>query len=409
MQLSGLLEKLKGLFKAEFLISSVTPLFCFLLVNGVILGQFSEETNAWVKNYFLLDLAPQTVLAAIVSIALLVLAYVFSTFNLSLREILEGKNLPAWLTAWLKRAETERLNVLEAQFKGYRRIRRELIQQTPLWKVALRAARKQGTAKNICNYPEKKNPTRDLITELESRRWRGESLQVVDLKPTVDSLKGELTANSAELRDDENSRRLDRDHQRLVGLIDYARERAEEDYIRLFNEREFNFSRYGVAATRLGNIAESVGSYAFSRYGMNLDCFWTRLQRVLQGKKEFNETLRDAKTQLDFMVSFFWLTVASTALWLVALPLVCHTWLAFAAVWLAGPALARLWYLIAVQNYRSFADLLRSSVDLFRFDLLNELKIAPPPDSESERRLWDDLNRKIGYGDDKFICYKETK
>ena len=109
MQLSGLLEKLKGLFTQAFLISSVTPLLCFVLVNGAILGRFSESVNEWVKNYFLLGTAEKTVRGAMLSIALLVVAYVFSTFNLGLREMLEGKHLPQWLVCRLQRTETERL------------------------------------------------------------------------------------------------------------------------------------------------------------------------------------------------------------------------------------------------------------------------------------------------------------
>ena len=55
MQLSGLLEKLRGLFSPAFLLSSVTPLFCFLLVNGAILGAFNEHAKAWITDFFLAD------------------------------------------------------------------------------------------------------------------------------------------------------------------------------------------------------------------------------------------------------------------------------------------------------------------------------------------------------------------
>jgi len=429
MQLSGLLEKLRGLFTPAFLISSVTPLFCFILINGAILSLFSDSVETWLKDYFLIDstaktAAAVTVRGAVLSIALLVLSYVFSTLNLGLREILEGKNLEKmklkWLRIRLQNAQMERLRLLEEEFNASRRLRRQLNTRSEEWKRTLWGSRKAGVEKDrinpTCVFPEipvdADKGIMDAISKLASKRSRRETIQVEELQALVKLFAEKLKGNSTEIPRDkaghEDSARLERQFRQLLDLIDYAAGKAEEDFIRAFNEREFNFSRYTVAPTRLGNIAESVSSYAFSRYGMNLDCFWTRLQKVLQGQKEFNGTLQDAKTQLDFMVSFFWLTIASTVLWLVVLPFVSHTWLPFAAVWLVGPALARLWYLIAVQNYRSFADLLRSSVDLFRFDLLKELKISPPPDSESERRLWGDLNRKIGYGDDIFICYKES-
>ena len=79
MQLSGLLEKLRGLFTPAFLISSVTPLFCFVLINGAILSSFNDSAEIWLKNYFLMDSTAKTTTAvtvrgAVLSIALLVLA-----------------------------------------------------------------------------------------------------------------------------------------------------------------------------------------------------------------------------------------------------------------------------------------------------------------------------------------------
>jgi hypothetical protein len=45
-------------------------------------------------------------------------------------------------------------------------------------------------------------------------------------------------------------------------------------------------------------------------------------------------------------------------------------------------------YLVAVAQYRTLADLLRSSVDLFRFDLLAALRHPQPDGVKEERYLW---------------------
>jgi hypothetical protein len=406
VQLSSLLEKLTGLFTPAFLISSVTPLFCFILVNAAILGQFNHTVSAWVQSYFLLGIAPKTVIAAIVSITLLVIAYVFSTLNLSLRQILEGEYLPTSVASRLRDSETARLNALLKEFRGFQKTRWQLSRQWRSWLEELQEARGKGIALNTCNYPENSDVHASLAN-LEEMRWRGDLITAETVQNQVDLLKNSLTTNSAELRDSQDSRRLDRDHRLIVDLIGYARQRAEEDNIELFNKREFNFSRFKVAPTRMGNIAESINSYAQSRYGMNLVFFWARLQKVLQGKSEFYKTLQDAKTQLDFAVSLFWLTVGSTVLWLFVLPFVSRTWLPLIGVWAVGPVLARIWYLLAIQNYRSFADLVRSSLDLFRFEVLTQLKIPLPPDSDAEPRLWDNLNRRFGYNEENvLIAYK---
>ena len=64
----------------------------------------------------------------------------------------------------------------------------------------------------------------------------------------------------------------------------------------------------------------------------------------------------------------------------------------------AGAALVAVWYNIAVQNYLAFADTLRTSIDLFRFDLLSALHCHLPANSEDECRTWARLNQLIGYG-----------
>jgi len=405
MQLSGLIEKLQSLFTPAFLVSSVTPLFCFILFNGTFLAQYSDTVNGWVSDYFLTGTANKTIVGACLSVALLVAAYVFSTLNLTLREILEGRHLPKGLTDTLTTSETTRLSQLETQFTELKRDRRRLTRSVPAWEATLRLAVATDKNGKKAVFTEDNATHRD-IRALLSQKWRGELIACAQLEAAVKGLAGELTANRSNPEGSDDEQRLDRDFIRLGELFKYAAERLEDEYIRLFNEKEFNFSRYHVSPTQMGNIADSVRSYAQLRYRMNLDFFWSRFQRVLQGQRDFYQTLLDAKTQLDFAVSFFWLTVASTVIWFVLLPFLAHSVYPFIAVAVLGPVLARVWYLVAVQNYRSFADLMRSSVDLFRVSLIEALNIPTPADSAAERELWDKLNHRYCYGEDILISYK---
>jgi hypothetical protein len=150
----------------------------------------------------------------------------------------------------------------------------------------------------------------------------------------------------------------------------------------------------------MGNLAESVRSYARSRYEMNLDSFWSRLQKSIQADEKFYLTLIDAKTQLDFLVSLFWLTTLFTVIWLASILYLRTSWLAFVFVGVIGAGLAALWYEIAKQNYLAFADILRTSIDMFRFDLLKGLHIKLPSSSDHERTTWQQLNYLIGHGDE---------
>jgi hypothetical protein len=60
----------------------------------------------------------------------------------------------------------------------------------------------------------------------------------------------------------------------------------------------------------------------------------------------------------------------------------------FLGVALFGPLAACAWYWVAVAQYRTVTDLLRSSVDLFRFELLAAFRYPSPDSVEEERYLW---------------------
>lgn len=409
MQLSGLIEKLQSLFSPGLLISSVTPLICFIIFNGALLGCYFPEVNDWIQAVFPADGIQKAVWVVLFLIAILLAAYGFSSVGLPLREILEGRYLGPLLERRLKTAEQARFSKLidaigRASFNVW-----QIRNKSNEWEEYLLEARIKGDSTNNCDYPQA-GPIQVKLAKISEHNAKGEVVDAKEIADAVDALIAALQANSTKVRNkanflDEHCRKLDRDHCLLLELIKYACAQAENQYISLINEREFNFSIYSIKPTSLGNIAESVRGYAQSRYAMNLEFFWTPLQKVLQTDIAFYKTVQDAKTQLDFAVSMFWLTAVSTVLWCIALPFLVRTYLPFLAVATLGPLLIRFWYFIAVQNYRSFAEILRSSIDLFRFALLKSFKISPPSDVESERLVWDNLRRKLSFGEEVLLSY----
>jgi len=403
--LSTLLEKLRGFFTPAFLVATVTPLLCFILVNAAILAQFNPAVSEWAGTYLSNDVTGKVIGAALFALGLIVVAYFFSTLNLTLRLILEGeKSLPKCFRSRLLSGETARLDKLGEQFDSARNLQLTISKKSPSWADRLEKARQ--TPKNrACEYKEN-DAAHVALEKLDQQRWHGDPISSEELENVVTSLQQALTTNPADLAGNAGSKLLDRDHVRFVGeILQYAQQRADKEYIDLFNEKEFNFSRYTLAPTRMGNVARSVDSYAQSRYHVNLVFFWTRLQKALQGKKDYYSTLQDAKAQLDFSVSLFWLTIFTVAIWLVALPFLAHTRLPLLLLGIIGPLFARGCYLIGVQNYVAFADLLRSSLDLFRFELLTDLKLQLPKDGRSEQELWELLNKRLAYGEDPLITF----
>lgn len=84
--------------------------------------------------------------------------------------------------------------------------------------------------------------------------------------------------------------------------------------------------------------------------------------------------------------------------WLVVLPIRADPWWLLLAVAIVGPLATRLFYLAATENYVAFGELVRSSIDLYRFDLLDALRVTRPHSLRDERVLWDTLQRVSAAG-----------
>lgn len=102
--------------------------------------------------------------------------------------------------------------------------------------------------------------------------------------------------------------------------------------------------------------------------------------------------------QLDFLVLCVFLSAVSTAVWLVVLPIWAGAGWLLPAVAVLGLLLTRLFYLAATENYVAFGELVRSSIDLYRFDLVDALRVARPRSLRDERVLWDALQRVSAAG-----------
>ena len=132
-----------------------------------------------------------------------------------------------------------------------------------------------------------------------------------------------------------SSQALDFDHAELINAIDDSRERLHFEIRRLQNLRQFSYPTVSnanrgetslniLAPTRMGNLTRTMRSYALDRYGIDLDIFWTKLQRTLQKESNFYQTLSDAKIQVDFLVSLTFLTMMFTAFCVLYLRTALH-------------------------------------------------------------------------------------
>jgi hypothetical protein len=153
-----------------------------------------------------------------------------------------------------------------------------------------------------------------------------------------------------------------------------------------------------VKPTRLGNIIDSYNYYAYTRYKIQADLLWPRLQYVIAAS--YTTSVQDAQALLDFGISMCTLGLLYTVLALMAGP-----WLVLDPVFWAinaGVALlvSRLFYELSVKAAMQYGDRLRASFDLFRLDLLKQLGFGRPTKLSEERETWQKLSQLVVYGAD---------
>jgi hypothetical protein len=175
-----------------------------------------------------------------------------------------------------------------------------------------------------------------------------------------------------------------------------AMHRAEARYARLRGEKALRFpeATSTMGATSMGNMSEIHRFYGEVRYGMDIDLFWPGLHKIIQKDEDFFPILQEAKTRLEFSVAMTLVLAALTLGWSTVLLFRGTSTLVFLVTFGAGVPVTWVFYWMSVRSYRAFAELLRSAVDLFRFDLLQVLHVPLPANSDEETRLWKDLTRQ---------------
>jgi hypothetical protein len=157
-----------------------------------------------------------------------------------------------------------------------------------------------------------------------------------------------------------------------------------------------------IMPTRLGNVIRAAEDHAETHYDINYLTVWPRLAHICS--ERFFEEYQDARAKLEFLL------VVSTLAGLFAFSggtvlLVFEASIgAFVAVVLGGAGLAWLAYFTAVHAAIEYGEKMRASVDLFRLDLLRQLRYAEPHSLDEEKSCWREF-AELFRGEDRTIPY----
>jgi hypothetical protein len=395
LSLSSVFSNLTKSFSTSFLLVGVFPSISFLIFNAAITYLLSRSFRSqasflWQET----TVAKGAFLAAVSAIGVLTLAYSLTALATRLRKLLEG-DWPSFFSKLRERGiQTQSANraKIEQQIRKVYKYRR-IEQETDSWTQDLIRARNLGSRHRTGQtWPAgAANP----IQNLKASRDRYELISDTEIRKAVRSVQNLLLSYDADSDTTLDQLQLD-----LNDLIDYAIARAQQEHFQLFNFLQLNYGSGMIAPTQMGNIAASIQAYAVKRYNFNLELFWSSLQKCIQKDKEFAPVLEDAKARLDFLVVSFWLTVGFVIFWSILLPFVGHWVMIFIVLVITGPPIAYLWYRAAIEQYRAFADAIKTGIDLFRIDLLDSLHVRRPSDFVDEQDMWRYLNGITEYGEE---------
>lgn len=181
---------------------------------------------------------------------------------------------------------------------------------------------------------------------------------------------------------------LDALHIETLQVFEYALERIENHDKSLYETEKNSYPNISMLGpTRMANHTSIHREYGMKRYGMEIEFFWLRLLKIVKADKDFYPILEEAKTQVDFSVISTILLGLTTFVWVIISA--CAPYIQpFGLIVLTGIPATSIFYITAVQNYKTFTEAVRSAVDLHRFELLTALHIALPEDADKEYDTW---------------------
>lgn len=147
--------------------------------------------------------------------------------------------------------------------------------------------------------------------------------------------------------------------------------------------------------TQLGNVLRAAEDYAETTYGMNVVFWWPRLWLILPQdvKQQVDDSLApiiallNLATQIGIVssVGFIYLCMQYTGPWKFG------AFLAASITLIVGLILTLAAYRGAVSQAKVYGILIRSVVDIYRFDLLKVLHQSIPSNLAEEKRLWENM------------------
>lgn len=391
--LGTVLDKITSLVGRAFLISALFPVLLFAAASLAPLATV-EGFAAILKRWEALS-GFQTLASVVFFLIIVAGAYLLMIVSPVLKRLLEG----AYDLGWARHVPLRR------ERRRFARQRRK-VQDTADHAEQVRGKREEWIKALQQAASEYKPPVENHATPKEGNCELKEAEDTIarlqEGRNALTLKKLEEVAGSVKKLYERRypRKRVESLHRGILELWKDMEKSTEADYFQALSDIQaryaFSEGLPGVRPAPLGNIMAAAWSYPYSRYGIEAGVMWPRIQKVIPA--DYFQVVEDARISYDFCVNMTFLSLLYACMWLVIIPWGEMHWL-----WYLIPLIAMLASALlnaaAIEAARALGAIVRACFDLFRFPLMQELRIQFPADIEAERITWNTINKILIFED----------
>lgn len=178
-------------------------------------------------------------------------------------------------------------------------------------------------------------------------------------------------------------------HQKKLGSLEAALSSDQQAYNQIYQLYPLPSDMDEVMPTMLGNILKNAELYPRDRYQIDSVLVWPRLYRLFPA--DFVEDIVAVRGALDFMLVIGSLGGAFAVLSGGYLLVMRSPWWLFLLCFWGGLAVAMLAYRSSLSNAQLVGTQIKIAFDLYREELLTQMRIPLPTTQQEEKEIWKQL------------------
>lgn len=148
-----------------------------------------------------------------------------------------------------------------------------------------------------------------------------------------------------------------------------------------------------VLPTRLGNIIKNSELYSYDRYQLDAVVVWPRLYNILPAS--FVQAIIELRSGVDFMLVISFLSAAFAFISGIYLLVVVASPYLFLFCFVGGLFVAWIAYRGALGNAVLYGQQIKAAFDLYRNELLKQMRVPLPGNIAEERETWKTVNELL--------------